>query len=293
MIRPVLMDDAFVADVECARREGAGPHVWWLGQSGYLVHAAGRTVLFDPYLSDSLTVKYSGTDKPHVRMTERVVAPERLAGVDLVTSSHLHTDHLDAETLRGVVKASPALVLVCPESQRQLSRDRSGLPEERILGLDVATPGMAAAPGVASCVEWRGIRVEAVPAAHETLERDRSGRMVYLGFIVRWGGWSFYHSGDTVPFDGMEDLLRGRGIDIAFLPINGRAVERRVAGNLWGREAARLARSAGFGIAVPGHYEMFEFNTASPEEFVGECTALGQEFRILRAGERWSVGAKD
>ena len=48
-------------------------------------------LLLDPYLSDSLTQKYTATDKPHVCMTARVVAPERLDFIDLVTSSHNHT----------------------------------------------------------------------------------------------------------------------------------------------------------------------------------------------------------
>jgi hypothetical protein len=34
------------------------------------------------------------------------------------------------------------------------------------------------------------------------------------------------------------------------------------------------------------HYEMFEFNTASPDEFARESASLGQRTRILRAGER-------
>ncbi len=289
MIRPVLQEDAFVADVEAARQSGPGPHVWWLGQSGYLVHVGGITVLFDPYLSDSLTRKYADTDKPHVRMTERVVSPGRLTGVSLVTSSHLHTDHLDADTLQPLVAANPAIRLVCPESQRKLSRERSGLPDERILGLDAPDDAGPHGQSVPPVVEVGGIRIEAIPAAHEALDRDREGRLLYLGFVVQWAGWTFYHSGDTVPYPGMEERLKGRGIDVAFLPINGRGPERRVSGNLWGFEAARLAKAIGARIAVPGHYEMFEFNTASPAEFEAECRALSQSCRVLRAGERWEV----
>lgn len=290
MIRPVLQEDAFVADVEAARQSGPGPHVWWLGQSGYLVHAGGITVLFDPYLSDSLTRKYDSTDKPHVRVTELVVSPGRLTDVSLVTSSHLHTDHLDAETLQPLVAANPGIRLVCPESQRKLSRERSGLPDERILGLDVPEESITRNRSGSSVVDVGGIRIEAIPAAHESLDRDREGRLLYLGFIIQWAGWTFYHSGDTVLYPGMEDRLRGKGVDVAFLPINGRAPERRVSGNLWGREAAQLAKAIGARVVVPGHYELFGFNTASPAEFQTECEALGQAYRILRAGERWEVG---
>src|SRR6187551_3523538 len=67
--------------------------IWWLGQSGFLVQWNGVLVLFDPYLSDSLTKKYSAPSKPHVRMSERVTNPELLNQIDIATSSHNHTDH--------------------------------------------------------------------------------------------------------------------------------------------------------------------------------------------------------
>src|SRR5687767_15674091 len=88
MIRPVLQDEAFLEDVEKAGQDLQNLHLWWLGQSGFLVQWQGRHLLLDPYLSDSLTQKYAATDKPHVRMTEIPIAPERLNFIDVVTSSH-------------------------------------------------------------------------------------------------------------------------------------------------------------------------------------------------------------
>ena len=40
---------------------------------------------------------------------------------------------------------------------------------------------------------------------------------------------------------------------------------------------------------MPCHYDMFVFNTASPDPFVDECERLGQPYRVVRAGERCSV----
>src|SRR5687768_9992728 len=100
MIVPLLSHDALLADIRAACEDSAHCHVWWLGQSGFLIKWQGRHLLLDPYLSDSLTKKYAQTDKPHVRMTEIPLAPERLDFIDVVTSSHHHTDHLDADTLR-------------------------------------------------------------------------------------------------------------------------------------------------------------------------------------------------
>src|SRR5947208_4938963 len=102
MIKPVLQGEDFLADVAEARGDLEHVHLWWLGESGFLIQWQGRHLLLDPYLSDSLTRKYAGTDKPHVRMTGRVIDPERLDFIDVVTSSHNHTDHLDGETLQGL-----------------------------------------------------------------------------------------------------------------------------------------------------------------------------------------------
>ena len=99
-------------------------HLWWLGQSGFLIHSGDAFALIDPYLSDSLTKKYAATDKPHVRMTERVIAPEKLDFIDVVTSSHNHTDHLDAETLLPLRAVNPKLQMVIPEVNRAFVAER-------------------------------------------------------------------------------------------------------------------------------------------------------------------------
>ena len=75
MIKPVLQNEAFLADVRLAPSDRL--NLWWLGQSGYLVQWRGHHLLIDPYLSDSLTRKYADTGKPHVRMTERVIESEK------------------------------------------------------------------------------------------------------------------------------------------------------------------------------------------------------------------------
>ena len=269
MIQPALQDEAFLASVASSRRRNdATLRVWWVGQSGFLVQWQGKHLLLDPYLSDSLTKKYAATDKPHVRMTARVVAPERLDFIDVATSSHCHTDHLDAETLVPLMQANPEMKLVIPGQVREFVANRLGCDPAFPVGLSV---GQSAAIA--------GFTFTAVPAAHEGLSPE------YLGYIVQAGPFSIYHSGDTILFDGMAETLRPYGVDLALLPINGRASERRVAGNLDGREAAQLAHDIRAKIVVPCHYEMFEFNTASPEEFRRMCGELKQECRVLRAGE--------
>ena len=283
VIHPWLSDEAFGAAVE-ALDDAGKMGAWWLGQMGFLVRAGGRRFVMDPYLSDSLTRKYAGTDRPHVRMTGRVVAPGQLRQIDVVTASHGHTDHLDPETLRPLADANPHMLLVCPAAIRSLALERSGLPPGRVIGLDADGDG-----SVPSVFEGDGWTIHALPAAHETIERDREGRMLCLGFVVRCGGWSWYHAGDTIPWEGMDKRIASHRPDVAFLPINGRRPERRVSGNLWGREAAAISKASGVGTAIPGHFEMFEFNTEPPDEFAVECARLGQGFQVLRAGEGWQA----
>jgi L-ascorbate metabolism protein UlaG (beta-lactamase superfamily) len=271
MIRPFLQDDALLADI---RSPGDAPRLWWLGQSGFLVRAGGRRLLIDPYLSDSLTRKYAGTDKPHVRMTERAIAPERLDFIDVVTSSHNHTDHLDAETLVPLLRVNPAIAVVVPAAHRAFAAERLGVDPARLTAIDDG-----------GTIEAAGFRIHAVASAHETVERDEQGRAKFLGYVVEFDGRRLYHSGDCVPYHGLAERLAPWQVDVALLPVNGAAPERRVAGNFDGREAADLARAMGARLAVPCHYEMFEFNTASPDEFVACASRLGQPVRVLRCGE--------
>ncbi|MBA3943015.1 MAG: MBL fold metallo-hydrolase [Herpetosiphonaceae bacterium] len=277
MIEPLLKDRAFLADVAQARQAHDQFHLWWLGQSGFLVQWQDRHLLLDPYLSDSLTAKYAATDKPHVRMTARVIAPQQLDFVDIVTSSHNHTDHLDAETLIPILQANPAITLVIPEANRAFVADRLRIDPVRPVGVD---DGLT--------VEVNGFHITGIASAHETVERDTAGHAHFLGYVVRFGPWSIYHSGDTMRYDGMAERLRPYAPLVALLPINGHAPERRVPGNLDGREAAQLAKDIGASVVIPCHYGMFAFNTASPEHFVAEAQRLGQPYHLLRAGECWS-----
>ena len=277
MIKPALQGEAFLSDVRDAANNRDELHIWWLGQSGFLVQWQSNHLLFDPYLSDSLTRKYANTDKPHTRMTERVIAPDALDFISLATSSHNHTDHLDGETLTSLILANPKMQLLVPAANRAFAAGRLGVNPDQLEAID---SGQSIALGP--------FKLHAVPAAHEELATDNLGRHQYVGYVAQLGPWTIYHSGDTIPYDGMDKILREWTIHVALLPINGRRPERRVAGNLWGSEAARLAKAISAHTVIPCHYDMFKFNTETPAEFEGECQALGQAHHILRAGERWS-----
>jgi L-ascorbate metabolism protein UlaG (beta-lactamase superfamily) len=276
MIKPVLQDEAFLADVAGAREHPEQLHLWWLGQSGFLVQWQLHHLLIDPYLSDSLTKKYAGTNKPHVRMTERVIAPERLDFVDVVTSSHNHSDHLDGETLIPLLKVNPDLTVIVPRANVGFASERLQVPAGQLTPIRTGQGSLDIDP----------FRFHAIPSAHESLDQDENSDHRYIGLIVQAGPWTIYHSGDCVLYEGLVERLRTWRIDIALLPINGRNPERGVAGNFSPEEAAWLGKEIHAGLVVPCHYEMFEFNTVSAEDFISAANRLGQRFRIVRNGER-------
>jgi L-ascorbate metabolism protein UlaG (beta-lactamase superfamily) len=279
LIEPLQRDDELLADIAAGRAtDDDHLRLWWLGQAGFLVQWRGRHLLLDPYLSDSLTAKYATTDQPHVRITARAIDPTALDMVDVVTSSHNHTDHLDHETLWPLLAGNPALTLVIPEANRDFVADRLHTDPAWPVGL---THGETADVG--------GFRLTALAVAHEELDTDDAGRHRHLGYLVAAGPFLVFHSGDAVPYEGMADeLLRlagGQRLDVVLLPINGRLPERRVPGNFWGDEAATFAHTVGARLVVPMHFEMFAFNTETPELFVATAEQLGQPYRVLRCGE--------
>ncbi len=249
--------------------------IWWLGQSGFAIRYRGDCALIDPYLSDSLTTKYAGTEKPHVRMHPRVIAPEDLARVPvtMVLSTHHHTDHLDPDTIGPIVSTlkeeGRTVPVVAPETWRALAAERAGVDAASIVGMDEGTT-----------IQIGAFEIVAVAAAHEAVEYDARGRRKCLGYIIRSSVATVFHSGDTIFYDGLAARLRPYAVDVALLPINGKV------GNMAGVEAARVAHAAGAKIVVPCHYDMFEFNTADPAtEFVPECERLGQRYKVLALGE--------
>ena len=277
LIKPLLKNDDLLKDIKKAEKDQSSFDLWWLGQSGFLVQWQGKHLLFDPYLSDSLTKKYTDTEKPHVRMTELVIDPARLDFIDIVTSTHNHTDHLDGETLIPLFKANPNIQMVIPEANRDFIADRLKMKGEVFIGLnDTETK------------EVEGFVFTGIPAAHNQLERDENGCCKYMGYIVQFGDYCIYHSGDTLWHEEIVAALEPYKIDIAILPINGNDPKRKVAGNLNAMEAVKLGKVINAKVVIPCHYDMFTFNTADPLDFVTEAKLSGQGYKVMQCGERWS-----
>jgi L-ascorbate metabolism protein UlaG (beta-lactamase superfamily) len=282
VIKAIRKDQELLQDI-LQQANSDALHIWWLGQSGYLFQYKGKRALIDPYLSDSLTKKYEGTEKPHVRISEKVIDPSLLPSIDLVSSSHNHTDHLDAETLIPVLQKNPACTIIIPEANRAFVCNRLQIEQDKPIGLN---DGMTHEEG------W--ISLTAIPAAHNEIDCDEKGNCHYLGYIINIAGMNIYHSGDTLLYAGMEDRIKAFQPKLALLPINGNDPSRKVAGNLNAAEAVQLAKKCGIQCIVPCHYDLFAFNTANVNTFIAIAKEMEQPYLVLDLGgkissQEWSA----
>ncbi len=230
--------------------------LWWLGQAGFAVRAGGLVLLLDPFLAP---------------MAERVSAPafdpEDAVGVDVVTCSHEHYDHLDLASLPSIARASPGARFIVPRPLVDAVA-AAGVPRDRLIG---AQPDER--------IVLDGMTLHPVPARHGvgmvdayTFGRELSGGLYrYLGYVLDDGVARVYHAGDTIVYDGQAERVRALRADVALLPINGRDHFREAAGvvgNMDHREAARLAEDAGVDVLVPMHYDTFPQNLGYPAHLV-------------------------
>ncbi|MCX5654084.1 MAG: MBL fold metallo-hydrolase [Planctomycetota bacterium] len=242
---------------------------WWLGQLSYILKLADKVLYLDPYLSPS-----------KARTTPPLLKPSEVTDAAVITGSHDHGDHIDRPVWPAL--ASPQAKFVVPALLAAKLAASLKIPEDRFVGLD---DGQSA--------EVAGIKITGVAAAHEFLDQDAAtGRHPYLGFVIEGNGCRVYHAGDTCKYEGLESRLKKYGgLDVAFLPINGRDAPRLRSGcigNMTFQEAVDLAGAVGVRLAVPSHWDMFKDNSEDPRKFADYMSVKFPRVRTLvpKHGER-------
>lgn len=234
--------------------------ICWLGQAGFWIDILGTKVLIDPYLSDSLTKKYSGKLFPHKRMMSAPLTVDTLPEPDIILITHAHTDHMDPDTLAPLSSRFPKVNIYVPIAARDTAIDRIG--NEQVVKTVDAGQKLALEDG---------LNLKVFPSAHEDFDVTQDGHYPYLGYGITKADQRVYHSGDTILFRGLTEMIRNFAPQVALLPINGRDDYRKangVPGNMTASEAVQLCRSAGVPHLIPHHFGMFEFNTSDPNELL-------------------------
>ncbi len=238
---------------------GVRARLQWLGQAGFLIDTPSLRLIIDPYLSNSLGVKYAGARYPHRRMLPVPIDPHDIRSLRVYLATHHHGDHLDAETVAAVPPNNPDCAFVVPAASVDSAKLRA-VPNARIFGADAFAP-----------LKLGPVEIYPIPSAHEELTIDGAGHHVFLGYVISVDGLRIYHSGDCAPYEGLARNLSPFKVDLALLPVNGRDNVRRdagILGNFSLEEAVQLAREAGFTHTIGHHFGMFDFNTIDIEEAV-------------------------
>ena len=232
---------------------------WWLAGSGFLFKAPdGTQILIDPYLSDSVAGTFGAGRAVPIPLESANLRP------DVVIATHWHEDHLDPQTIPVIARHSPQTRFVMPPSAKSRAAGW-GLPFRRITALQW---GETAQIGT--------VKIEAVPARHDAgipgWETPDA-----MGVILKIGGVTIYHSGDS-EYDARLRALKAQRPDAAFLCING------VTGNMNAHEAALLAWQIEARLVVPMHHLLWH----KPED--AEATLdpklLAQTYRKLGGAGR-------
>jgi L-ascorbate metabolism protein UlaG (beta-lactamase superfamily) len=243
----MLTGQKLLEDINNMTLPSGGVAFWWLGQLSFVVKVEDTVFYFDPYLAPN----------PRRRVPP-LLSPEEVTNADWVFCSHDHGDHLDKVAIPGIAAASPQARFVCSKVASKRMTELN-VPQDRVVTLD---------EGLVH--EQAGVRISAIAAAHEFFDRDAELGYPYLGFIVEANGVTILHTGDTLRYDGIAAKLSPWKFDLAFMPINGRdAVRyaRGTLGNMTYQEAVDLAGDLRPRLTMPGHYEMFEHNSADPKLF--------------------------
>jgi L-ascorbate metabolism protein UlaG (beta-lactamase superfamily) len=244
--------------------------VTWVGHATTLIELDGLRLLTDPILRN------------RVGPLRRHGAPPAAGIADSLNAlliSHLHHDHADVPSLRGIDRRVPIL------APRGAGEFLESLGHKAVSEL---APGDSAVVGA--------ITVTAVDADHPNKGRfERGGEAV--GFLLS-GSRRVYFAGDTDLFDGMREL--GPELDLALLPIWGWGPNIG-AGHLDPERAARAAALLSPRMAVPIHWgTLYPMGLARlrpgplrrpPDRFTVAMRELAPqvEARVLAPGEALSL----
>jgi L-ascorbate metabolism protein UlaG (beta-lactamase superfamily) len=252
-----------------------------LGWAGLELEAAGEIAVLDLMQHVGRMERFVGTPRT------ALPGPSRAGAAILALVTHLHEDHADADAIAAAL--APGGVLLRPPAAQGGRLEVAAVQptEERLAELGVAQRVVA----VWETVEVGPFRATAVPAVDGLGDPQ-------VSWVVEAEGTRILHAGDTL-FHGSWWHIRGRTgqIDVAFLPVNGPAVDlphrqpaSPVEAAMGPREAAAAAVILQAGEAIPIHYDTLHraptyVQTEDPAgAFLREAATRGVAARTVEPG---------
>lgn len=225
----------------------------YLGHSCWRLNDGTHTLLIDPWLNEN---------------PKATIKAEEIEKVDAILVSHGHFDHL-GDTV-AIAKRTGATVI----STFELVNWCSEKGAENGHGMNL---------GGGHDFPWG--RAKLVQAFHTNScggADDYRALRESCGFILNFGGWTIYHSGDTALFGDMELLGRPYPMDLALLPIG----DNFTMGPDDALEAVRMLNPK---RVAPMHYNTFPLIEQDAAAWAKRVRELGVECRPIQPGETWEI----
>lgn len=246
-----------------------GLAITWLGHATVLIEIDGLRILTDPVLRDRIG--------PLIRIGPRAILD---GPVDCVLLSHLHADHTDLPSLRGLDLTGPVLA----PHPAQAWLNARGVQDVREMQSGAE-------------IQIGQVRITATVAKHDERRRPFGPRAQPIGYLIRGSSSSVYFAGDTDLFLDMAEL-RG-SVDVALLPVWGWGPSIG-PGHLDPERAAAAVALIGPAVGIPIHWGTFALprpvkrlpdpsRPAHDFQSLTEKYAPATEVRVLSPGVRTAL----
>ncbi len=221
----------------------------FLGHACFELSDGDSRVLIDPFLSANpkAAAKPDELDPTHILLT------------------HGHVDHvLDAV---DIAKRTGAHCVGVVETAGWLGRQ----------GVENVSD-----PNLGGTVEFDWGWVKLVPALHSSAMPD--GTVTYAsGLVVKIGGTTVYHLGDTCLFGDMRLIAQRTPVDVALMPVGGHYTMDR-------HDAVVAADMIGAGIVIPCHFDTFPVIETDVDAFKADVESkTSSKVVVLEPGESHSA----
>ena len=221
----------------------------FLGHACFELTEGDTRVLVDPFLTGNpkAAVEAGDVDPTHVFLT------------------HGHADHI-GDTV-DIAKRTGAQTVAIVE----LANELAGSGVENV-----------ADPNIGGTIQFEGGWVRLTPAWHTAVSPNGTPHTP-AGLVIKLGGKTVYHLGDTALFSDLALPGRRDQIDVALMCIGGHYTMDR-------HDAVVAAELVGAGTVIPCHYDTFPPIETDAEAFKSDVESkTSSKVAVLQPGETFSA----
>lgn len=218
--------------------------VTYLSHSGFLLDDGKYKLLIDPFITGNPTSPYKQGDLT----------------ADFIALTHAHGDHL-----------GDAIAIAKKDNSQMITVNELG---NYLIGLGLNAHKMH----IGGAYNFPFGRLKFTIAHHGSCTPDGQYMGEPAGIVIKMGGKTIYHCGDTGLFLDMKLIGEINQIDIMMAPIGDNFT--------MGIDDAVIATDfVNPKVVIPIHYNTFPVIKADPVEFQKKCESIGKHCIIMEYGE--------